>query len=91
MALGRGDFSSGARDDLTEIGDYIAQRPPVRALTYMRELRAACADLAHFPQRFPRSPRHGDNAHRRVHGNYVIIYDVADEVVHHHRHRSRRA
>jgi plasmid stabilization system protein ParE len=45
------------------------------------ELIASCMGLADFPRRFRRAPRYGPNAHRRSHGDYVILYDVVGEEV----------
>ncbi len=43
-------FTPAARDDLREIGDYIGQDSPGRALTFVRELREHCRRLAAQPR-----------------------------------------
>ena len=64
-----------AEADLERIGDYIARDNPPSALTFVRELRAACLWLADFPDRFPLVPRYAAaGVRQRVHGNYLIFY-----------------
>ncbi|ENZ94836.1 type II toxin-antitoxin system RelE/ParE family toxin [Xanthomonas fragariae] len=50
-------LSADAEDDLERIGDYIAQDNPHRALSFVRELREKCMELASTPQAFPLVPR----------------------------------
>ena len=64
-----------AEADLERIGDDIARDNPPRALTFVRELHAACLGLTDFPDRFPLVPRYAaEGIRRRVHGNYLIFY-----------------
>ena len=76
-------LSVNAERDLEAVGDYIARDDPIRALSFLGELRAKCLGLADFPDRFPLVPRYEHRGIRhRVHGNYVIFYRVeADRVV----------
>lgn len=75
-------LSAEAEHDLEAIGDYIARDNPARALGFIRELRAKCADLALMPERFPLVPRYeASGIRRRVHGNYLIFYRVGPEAV----------
>ncbi|WP_258889807.1 type II toxin-antitoxin system RelE/ParE family toxin [Sphingomonas sp. SUN019] len=46
-------FNAEAEDDLEAIADYIARDDPVRAVMFVREIRARCAHLPFFPERFP--------------------------------------
>lgn len=46
-------FSAEAEHDLEVITDYIARDNPIRALSFLRELREKCTGLADFPERFP--------------------------------------
>ncbi|WP_331711913.1 type II toxin-antitoxin system RelE/ParE family toxin [Xanthomonas fragariae] len=50
-------LSADAEDDLERIGDYIAQDNPHRALSFVREPREKCMELASTPQAFPLVPR----------------------------------
>ncbi|AER56640.1 hypothetical protein DSC_09970 [Pseudoxanthomonas spadix BD-a59] len=75
-------LSAEAEGDLERIGDYIAKDNPRRALTFVRELREKCMDLALTPEAFPlvsRYERHG--IRRCVHGPYLIFYRVAADRV----------
>ena len=46
-------LSPAARQDLLDIGDYIADDNPVRALSFVDELEEACKGLLEAPLRFP--------------------------------------
>ncbi|MGE3248096.1 MAG: type II toxin-antitoxin system RelE/ParE family toxin [Beijerinckiaceae bacterium] len=75
-------LSGAAEADLESIGDTIARDNPLRAVTFVRELRASCEGLGDFPKAYPLVPRferHG--VRRRVHGDYLIFYRVGDEAV----------
>lgn len=72
-------LSARARQDLQDIGDFIASDSPRRAQTFVLELRRSCLELAEHPFRFPKIEWFGHGEHRRrVHGNYLIIYQVED-------------
>jgi plasmid stabilization system protein ParE len=76
----RARFSADALADLEDIADHIAQDSPRRALSFVRELRAACLDLGDMPLRFPViGERDGTPVRRRVHQNYLIFYRVPDD------------
>lgn len=75
-------ISAEAEHDLAAIADWIARDNAARALSFVRELRAACEGLADFPERFGLVPRY--EAHgvmHRVHGNYLIFYLVGAKAV----------
>lgn len=74
-------LSPNALDDLARIGDWIQRDNPRRAASFVEELRAACRELGTFPRAFPAFPQFGPNARRRVHGNYLIVYDVEPDWV----------
>ncbi|AMB84596.1 plasmid stabilization protein [Pseudomonas agarici] len=63
-----------AESDLERIGDYIAQDNPLRAWSFVNELRDKCLSLTDMHQAFPLVPRYG--IRRRIHDNYVIFYRV---------------
>ena len=70
-------ISAEAEADLESIGDYIARDNPVRAVSFIRELRAKCMNLADVPEAFPLVPRYENlGVRRRVHGEYLIFYRV---------------
>ena len=69
-----------AEATLEQIGDYIAQDNPARALTFIRELRDKALGLAGVPHAFPLVPRYErQGVRRRVHGNYLILYVVRED------------
>jgi plasmid stabilization system protein ParE len=71
-----------AESDLEAIGDYIALDNPARAITFVRELRAKCLELARMPQRFPILPhRPQSGIRRRVVGNYLILFQIGGDAV----------
>ncbi len=75
-------LSHEARRDLIEIGDYIALDNRARALTFIKELRAAMSVLLQRPQAFPVVPRYAHlGIRRRTYGNYMIFYRRDDEQV----------
>lgn len=75
-------LTAEAEHDLEAIAYHIARDNPARALTFLQELRAKCLDLAAMPDRFPLVARYAAHGIRkRLHGNYLIFYRVADEEV----------
>lgn len=73
-------LTAQAERDLEDIGDYIARDNPVRAISFLRELRQACDGLATMPLRFPIVERFKMlGVRRRVHGRYLIFYRVGAE------------
>ncbi len=74
-------FAAQAIRDLTEIGDYIARDNPVRATSFIRELRDACLALATFPRAYPAAKRFGPHAHKKAVGDYLVVYDVVHSKV----------
>lgn len=71
-----------AESDLERIGDAIAEDSPLRAISFVRELRERCEALVRMPKAFPLVPRYEHSGvRRRVHGNYLIFYRVGAEAV----------
>jgi len=78
----RVEFSKAAELDLEQIGDFIAQDNPRRAFSFICELRDKCEALTDLANSFPLVPRYERYGfRRRVHGNYLIFYRVADDRV----------
>ena len=69
-------FSRRAEADLEEIGDFIARDNPMRAVSFVGELRDHCRKLLTFPQAARVRPELDDGVHLGVFGNYVILYVV---------------
>lgn len=75
-------IAEAAARDLEQIADYIGQRNPVRALSFLSELRDACIAIGAAPRAYPLVPRFESRGiRRRVHGNYLIFYRLREEVV----------
>jgi len=74
--------SAKAEADLQEIGDWIARDNPIRAASFVRELRTACATLADMPRAFPVLPRRAESGIRRKpYRSYLIFYSVGGKRV----------
>ncbi len=67
-------FSPLASQDLEEIGDYIAQDNPSRALTFIQELREQCKKICNAPLGYRARPELGDGIRSCPFGNYMILY-----------------
>jgi toxin ParE1/3/4 len=66
-----GVITEEAEADLEQLGDAIALDSPLRAISFVRELRGRGEGLAEFPKAYPPVPRYEDSGvRRRV---YVII------------------
>ena len=63
-----------AERDIESIGDYIAQDNPVRAISFVAELRAQCVKIAKSPQGYKLRPELGDGIRSCAYGNYVIFF-----------------
>lgn len=66
-------FTPLAEQDLEAIADYIAADNPVRAMTFVRELRMQCQRIVLNPPGYRLRPELGDNIRSCAHGNYVIF------------------
>jgi plasmid stabilization system protein ParE len=79
-------FTDPAEGDLEDIGDWIADNNPLRAATFVGELRQACLQIGPRPNAYPIvEHRKSDGLRRRVYGNYLIFYRVTDdaaEIIH---------
>jgi toxin ParE1/3/4 len=75
-------FADAAERELEAIGDYIALENPVRALSFIRELRKDCDRLATMPERHLLIARYRNSGiRRRVYGSYLIFYRIEGETV----------
>lgn len=88
-------FSDRSEKDLEEIGDFIANDNPQRALSYVQELRAYCRKIAQTPKaRRVVAHLEGQLLRKALFGNYQIYYALLEEgdgiEVAHIRHQSRR-
>ncbi|WLE00497.1 type II toxin-antitoxin system RelE/ParE family toxin (plasmid) [Agrobacterium leguminum] len=75
-------FTTEAKADLQQIGDYIAKDNPSRALSFIDVLEQKCLTIAASTKAFPLVPRYEQHGiRRRVHGSYLIFYRVEAEQV----------
>lgn len=75
-------ISQEAEANLEEIGDWIAEDDPLRAITFVEMLRDKCLALADVPLSFPLVPRYERaGIRRRPFRDYLIFYRVTDEAI----------
>ena len=71
-------FSPRAERDLADIGDYIGRDNPMRAYSFVQELRAHCEKIAKAPEAYRTRPELGVNIRSCPHGQYVIYFKEVD-------------
>lgn len=64
-----------AAQDLEEIGDYIAQDNPSRAVEFISELHAQCEVIRRNPEGYRQRPEFSKILRSCAHGNYVIFFE----------------
>ncbi|MGN6209905.1 type II toxin-antitoxin system RelE/ParE family toxin [Asticcacaulis sp.] len=74
-------FRKTARRDLLDIATYIGRDAPVRAQSYIGELRGKCQGLVENPYSGSPRPDVLDDLRIVPHGNYVIYYLVQSEKI----------
>lgn len=82
-------FTPLAEADLEAIGDYIVRDNPRRAITFIRELRQRCGQIADMPRAAPLRPELGAGVRVVTFGRYLICYSergdgqvVIERIVH---------
>jgi toxin ParE1/3/4 len=75
-------ITRAAEADLEAIADWIAADNPIRALSFINELREKCQGLDHQPKRFPVfGTLDGEAVRKRSHRSYAIFYLVRPDSV----------
>ena len=75
-------LTEAAYADLLHIGQTIKQDSPIRAASFVAELYDRCQCLGMMPRAFPLLPDWEERGiRRRPHGDYLIFYRIADDVV----------
>ena len=75
-------FSASAEADLEEIGDWIAEGNPERAVSFLIEFRQLCSSLAEFPLRFPLAREGAYGGLRKASkAGYLIFYMITGDQV----------
>ncbi len=77
--MGRVRFTPAARADLAAIRRYIAKDNPVRAKSYILEIRDHCRRLAHNPTIHPVDTELDEVARKAIHDDYLIFYEATAE------------
>jgi len=74
-------FTPLAEQDLEAIGDYIAADNPLRALRFVRELRAQCQRITINPPGYRLRTELGDGIRSCAYGHYVIFFEAEPDAV----------
>ena len=75
-------ISEDVRNDLVDIGKFIAKNNPARASTFVDELLDCCFSLTSMPEAYQLLPRYEEIGIRRFpHGNYSIFYIASETTV----------
>ena len=74
-------FTPLAEQDLEAISDYIAADSPVRALSFVRELRAQCQRIALNPPGYRLRPELGNGIRSCAHSRYIIFFEATPKEV----------
>lgn len=74
-------FSPLAERDLETIADYIGADNPTRALSFIRELRTLCGQLAQHPLAYRLRPELGEGIRSCAYGRYMIFFEIAADGV----------
>jgi toxin ParE1/3/4 len=70
-------LTDAARNDLIRIGDRIADDNPIRARSFVRELREKARQIGGMPRGFSLVPRYEHSGiRRRLYGDYLIFYRI---------------
>lgn len=70
-----------AERDIEDIGDYIAEGNPQRAITFVAELHEQCDKIATQPQIYSLRKELGGNIRSCSYGNYVIFFQEMGQQV----------
>jgi len=75
------ELSNFIESDLEAIADYIAQDNPIRAVSFIREIREELRLVGQNPLLYQLRPEIGEDARLAVVGGYVILFHIVGEVV----------
>jgi plasmid stabilization system protein ParE len=75
------EFSRWVESDLENIGDYIAQDNPARAVSFIREIRSKIVQIGRQPLLHQLRPEIGEGTRLAVVGRYVLLFRIVDETV----------
>lgn len=69
-----------AEADIEEIGDYIAQDSPARALSFVRELRVQCRKIADAPEAYRLRRELGEELRACAYHRYMIFFVATADI-----------
>lgn len=68
--------SAEAEADIEEIGEFIAQDNPDRAVTFVTELRAKALAVRHYPNAYPSRDDLRPGMRVAIYGRYNIYFEI---------------
>jgi len=74
-------YSRYIETDLDEIAEYIARDNPVRALSFVQELRAEMSRIARNPRGYRVRPELGPGIRAAAKGKYLILFRIDENIV----------
>ena len=74
-------ISAAAEADLEEIGDFIAASNPVRAVSFIAELRGHCQKIATAPAGYSSRSELVEGLRLCVHEKYLIFFRVLEKEI----------
>jgi plasmid stabilization system protein ParE len=75
------EFSRFIEGDLDDIADFIAQDNPLRAVTFIKDIRAKFYHIQRDPLIYQLRPEIGEATRMATIGNYAILYRIIGNVV----------
>lgn len=75
------EFSGFIESDLDDIADYIAQDNPIRAVTFIKDIRTKFNEIRRTPLIYQSRPEIGEEARIATVGNYAILFRVVGDAV----------
>jgi toxin ParE1/3/4 len=75
----RAHFTPQAEIDLEPVGDHIALDNPLRAISFIGEIRQHCEKIADGPHHYVARPDLGDAIRICAHGNYLIAFEPFED------------
>ncbi|CAI0994093.1 type II toxin-antitoxin system RelE/ParE family toxin [Serratia quinivorans] len=67
-------ISPEAISDIENIGDYIAQDNPSRAMSFISELYNQCQRIGESPEAYQKHPELGRGVRNSPYGKYLIVF-----------------
>lgn len=67
-------YTPQSKKDLNDIGQYIAQDNPRRAMSFVRELRGQCRKITEAPKAYGPRPELGIGLRSCAYGNYIVFF-----------------